>query len=62
MENVSWTLQAEEGWKCAGREGGVASGSLTCFCCWSVETSKNSVAEVGKKKIEFLELGNMPLG
>lgn len=46
MENVSWTLQAEEGWKCAGREGGVASGSLTCFYCCSVETSKNSVAEV----------------
>lgn len=67
MENVSWTLQAEEGWKCAGREGGVASGSLTWFYCCCVETSKNSVAEDGKKKTEFfffsrLQLGNMPLG
>ena len=56
MENVSWTLQAEEGWKCAGREGGVASGSLTCFYCCSVETSKNSVAEDGKKFFLFFFL------
>lgn len=65
-----WKVYFERDWKRkmwarpyrvekGGREGGVAWGSLTCFYCCCVETSKPSAAA---KKIPFFQLATSQLG